>query len=415
MAKESYKSIKAKLAKKYDLRIASMSDVIEPTDSVSSGNLALDHILGIGGFPRGRSIELFGSPSSGKSSCATMLAASTQKLIKEGHPDFKDKVILYMDHENAMDLEYAKALGLDVEHESFEFSQPDSFEQSANVVIGLIETGDVALVIFDSVAAMVAEAALALEIGSNRPMIQAKLMSDFLKKLNGLAARTKTTVIFLNHIMEVVDMSGGPGARYKKYSTPGGRALKFYASVRIEFKQIKNHKAKSIDELTRETVENVESTDVLIQIVKSKVAPPFKRAVVRVRFGRGFDNAYTALQVLVGHKKIIVAGGRFHYFHNLPELVTDDMPRAATGTHRPYIDTESQVFEWLDSKPEWRAKFIQAAEDLLKVAPALIEAPIADEELAELQEEAADSELAPEDLLGFDAKSVIDLTDKEQE
>lgn len=394
MTKDSFASILAKASKKYDLRIGNMNSVLEDVDAISTGSIAFDNALGVGGFPRGRSIELYGPPSSGKTTAALMAMASAQKLITEGHPDFKGKKLLYMDHEHAVDLEYAKKLGLDAEDESFLIAQPDSFEQSANISFELISTGEIAMATYDSVAAMVSEKALEAEIGKSLPAIQARLMSDFLKKLNGTLNETKTSAIFLNHIMEVMEMGGKPG--YKKYSTPGGRALKFYASVRVEFQQVGNLKGTQTDELTKEETEIIEATDVRIRIVKNKVAPPFKQAKVRVRFGRGFDNAYTALQILKGRKKLPVTASRFHYFHLLPELITDDMLRTPAKPRtdpRPYIDTEARLFDKLDADPVWRQKFIDAA-----IAALSDEIPVEEvspDDILEMAEEAAENDIEP--------------------
>ncbi len=185
-----------------------------------------------------------------------------------------------------------------------------------------------------------------------------------------------------------MEMGGGRGG-YKKYSTPGGRALKFYASVRIEFQQIKNLKGKSVDELTHEVEELIEATDVRIRVVKNKVAPPFRQAVVRVRFGRGFDNAYTALKILAGHKKIMMGAGGYFFFHNLPDLA-EGMDRLATGTHRPYIRGEASLFDRLDTDPVWREAFIQAARDVLNEDPDAAAVPVNPDDLAELEDEASE-------------------------
>lgn len=358
----------ASLSKKYDLRLGNLSSVLEPVDAVSTGNMAIDHILGVGGFPKGRSIELFGPSSSGKTTLAGQVAANVQRLILQGAPGFENKKILYMDHEYSVDTEYFRALGLDAEDDSFLLAQPDTLEQSGNVACGLVETGQVALVIFDSVAAMVSSAAMDSEVGSSLPALQARLMSDLLKnKLNGLLSSTGCIGVFLNHIAEEINIGGYQRSGYKKMTTPGGRALKYYSSVRVEFRQIKNLKGARFNELTMAETDMIEATDVLVKVVKNKCATPFREAIVRVRFGRGFDEAFTALQILTGHKLIQAPGGGFLYFHNVPELVTDDMARSEKGD-RPYIRGEAALFEKLDTDPEWREKFCLRAREALQGA-----------------------------------------------
>jgi recombination protein RecA len=343
----------AKLSKQYEIRAGSLASIADEVTSISSGNLAIDHVLGVGGLPVGRNVELYGPPSCGKTTTAIQAAAELQrKIISEG----LDWYIIYLDYEHAMDPKYVRALGLDVDHPSFIFAQPDNFEQGANLAIGLIETGKVRLMIADSVASMTPETMTGQEVGKATVALQARLMSDFLKKLNAL-------IHFLNHINEVLDMGGGGRPGVKRYSTPGGRALKFYASVRVEYKQVENIRAAYRDPLSGVMVERPEASTVKVRVVKNKVAPPFQECVVRVRFGRGFDNGWTALQVLTSYSKIKKSGA-YYYFNATPELIHEDMSTSSTG--RPYIQGEPKMMAFMDAHPEWRELAISMATQLVR-------------------------------------------------
>jgi recombination protein RecA len=365
--KESFSDIVSQVSKKYDLEMGSLKDVAPVMSSLSTGNLAIDEILGVGGFPVGRVIELYGPPSSGKSTCAAQTAAWVQRQIREGNPRFAGKRIVYMDHEQVFDVDYARALGLDVDdEETFLFAQPKTLEQSANVSRRLVATGDVALIIYDSVAEMMPSLLEEKETGEATMALRARLLGDFLSVFNPLLQETQTTAIFINHLMEVMSVGGRPGM--KSYSTPGGRSLKFYSSVRVSFQQIKQIKGAQYSSLSNDMEDMVEASDVKVKVEKNKVAKPFKTATVRVRFGRGFDNAYTALQILIGHKQIVKATGGYYYFHRLPNLVTPDMPVKASGTPNPYIRGDRMFFDWVDSKPEWAAALVEEAQVILDSA-----------------------------------------------
>ncbi len=372
----------ASASKKYNISIGPMGSIAEDVEFLTTGNLAIDYIIG-GGVPMGRSVELYGPPSSGKTTTALQVAAELQKVIIAGGDESRgihaDDVIVYFDYEQSMDHTYAKALGLDVEHTTLKFAQPDTLEDGANLALDLIKTGRVRLIIFDSVAAMNPSAKAEAEIGKSLPAVQAKLMKDFGVTLNTVAKKGNTTVLFINHLMEKMEMGGArrPGMPAAT-TTPGGSALKFFASVRVEYKQIRQNKANVIDPLTNEPMLIPTSTDTQVKVVKNKVAPPFRQAKVRVRFGYGFDNFWTALQVLLANKKIMYSQGRY-YFHNGTEdgLAPEWMDREKTGTHRPVIHGEGNVFQAGDEHPEWRQAAIDLAtrvaaentESLSKVAP----------------------------------------------
>lgn len=361
----------AKASADYHLRIGPLTEV-EPVDAITTGNLGIDYVTGVGGLPYGRSVELYGPPSSGKTTTALQAAASLQQEIIESG---REEYICYFDHEQALDPAYCEQLGLDLSHPSWLFSQPDSLEQSVEISRKLIDTGQVRMGIWDSVASMTPEKSLMAESGKVSIALQARMMSEFMKQLNPLIRHNRCAAVFLNHRSEVINM-GGPPKTFKTYTTPGGKALKFYASLRIEYVQIKNIIGEAEDVLTAETVKRVEATNVRVKVVKNKVATPFKEAVVRVRFGRGFDNGYTALQVLLGHKRIWRPSNDKSrlYFHNAPQLVRDDMPRAK-GNDRPYLRGEGAVIALMDSDEAWRMRMIQMAEEVVAEA-GMVDAPV---------------------------------------
>lgn len=254
---------------------------------------------------------------------------------------------------------------MDINHESFLLTQPDTLEDGANLAVELIATGRIRLVIWDSVASMMPSAKAEAEIGKSLPAVQAKLLSDLGQKLNPLLYQHQTLNIFVNHLKEVLSMNR-PAHLGPKMGTPGGVALKFYASVRVEYKQIGQIKEKILDPLSGQEVEITGAINVEVKVTKNKVAPPFRKAVVRVRFGRGFDNFWTSLQILLSAKKVMYSSG-YYYFHRVEDegLVPEWMERAKTGTKRPYIYTDARIFRAADDYPEWREDFIRVAEKAL--------------------------------------------------
>lgn len=300
------------------------------------------------------------------STSAMQAAAAFQRRAEAGEVGYAGKVILYMDHENAMDPAYAKALGVDIDSDMFLFAQPDSLEDSANISRELVASGQVGLAIYDSVAAMIPKAALEAETGKASVALQARGMADFLKAFVGELHAQGTTAIFLNHLAEVIDMGGGGRPGVKRYTTPGGRALKFFASVRVEFRQVKNITEDVYDDLTNDTTKQVMATDVKVKVVKNKVAPPFKQATVRVRYGKGFDQAYSAFDVLLKYKKVIAAGGGWFYFDRLPELAADMPMSGPEGKERPALRGLSNVLRYAENNPQWQGLLVEAAKDCLR-------------------------------------------------
>ena len=374
MEKIDYDKLLTAAQKKYNVSVGSLDSIVSDVKFFSTGNLAIDYVTG-GGIPLGRTVEVAGPPSSGKSTMALQATAEMQRIIKSGgDPDrgiSPDDKILYLDFEQALDPTYAKKLGLDFEDETILFTQPDTLEDGIDFMIAALKTGRVRLCVVDSVAAMTPSAqAEADSVGKSLPAIQAKLLKPMGQQLNPILAHYNASVIFINHEMEKMQMGGRPGMP-PVTTTPGGTALKYFASVRLSFKQLKRHKTKHTDPLTQEEIEIVTSTDVRIEAVKNKVAPPFRRAVTQVRFGAGFDNFWTAMTVLMAHKKVMYSSG-FFYFHKLAEeneelYAPEWMQRATTGTRRPYIRSEQALRELVE-KPKyfgWRDAIIAKAEEVI--------------------------------------------------
>lgn len=358
--------------KKYNITAGPMNQIASSVKFITTGNLAIDFMLG-GGIPLGRSVELSGFPSSGKTTTALQAAVSLQKIIIAGGDEElgirEDHCILFADYEQAMDKSYAKRLGLDTDHESFIYTAPDSLEDGAEFILAALETGRVLLVIIDSVPAMIPNAVADNEVSKSLPAAAAKSLAVFGKKLNPILAHNNATVIFINHLMEKIEMGGGrrPGMP-PATTTSGGMALKYFASVRVEYKQLKQHKSLIYDKLSGTEIEAVTSTDVRVKAVKNKVAPPFREAIVRVRFGTGFDNFWTAMNILVSNKLVMYQTGYF-YFHKIEDkgLAPEEwMKRATTGTHRPFIRSEKNLFKAADKYPEWVDGLVELAKHVLE-------------------------------------------------
>jgi recombination protein RecA len=260
---------------------------IAPIEVIPTGAISIDYALGIGGMPRGRVVEIYGPESSGKTTLALQVIAQAHKM---------GGLAAFVDAEHALDSAYARKLGVDLD--SLLVSQPDNGEQALEIVEVLVRSGSVDVVVVDSVAALVPRAEIEGEMGDSQMGLQARLMSQALRKLTGVVSKSKTCLIFINQLREKIGvMFGNPE------TTTGGRALKFYASVRVDIRRIAAIKDGDM----------VTGGRTRVKVVKNKLAPPFREAEFDVMYGEGISREGDLLDLAVEHKVVEKSGAWFAY------------------------------------------------------------------------------------------------------
>ena len=324
---QALKKIEKNYGKGAIMKLGEASDI--QISTVSTGSLSLDVALGVGGYPRGRIIEVYGPESSGKTTVALHAVAEVQK---------QGGIAAFIDAENALDPEYAKALWVNIDE--LLLSQPDTGEQGLAIADALVSSGAVDIVVVDSVAALVPRAEIEGEMGDSHMGLQARLMSQALRKLSGSINKTKTIAIFINQIREKVGvMYGSPE------TTPGGRALKFYSTIRLDVRRAERIKSG----------EEVIGNRTKIKVAKNKVAPPFRVAEVDIMYGEGISREGDLVD-LASDMKIIKKSGSWYSYG-------EDRIGQGRENAKKYLRDHPEVYAEIDHKVRVAYGFEEETED----------------------------------------------------
>ena len=310
------------------------------TEAISTGSVALDIALGVGGIPKGRITEVYGPESSGKTTLALHLVAEAQRT---------GGICAYVDAEHALDPEYAKRLGVDIN--SLLVSQPSTGEEALEITDGLVRSGAVALIVIDSVAALVPKAEIEGEMGDSHMGLQARMMSQAMRKLSGSVSKTNTVIIFINQLREKIGvMFGNPETQ------PGGKALKFYASVRLDIRRVETLKQGT----------DMVGNRVKVKVVKNKVAPPFRQAEFDIMFGTGISRSGGILDMAIELGIANKSGSWFTY--------GDTRVGQGRENAKQFLDEHPEVMA------EMEAKVRDIAIGIPEKLPASLEADVTEEE-----------------------------------
>lgn len=310
--------------------------VVEDVGAISTNCLSLDAAIGVGGVPRGRIIEIYGPESSGKTTLALQVVASAQKT---------GGIAAYIDAEHAMDPEYAEKLGVNVDE--MLISQPDSGEQALEIAETLVRSNSVDVIVIDSVAALVPRAELDGDMGDSLPGLQARLMSQALRKITGIVSNSRTCFIFINQLREKIGVFFG-----SPETTTGGKALKFYASVRLDIRRIGAIKEgdKHVGNRTR------------VKVVKNKVAPPFRECEFDITYGEGISREGDLLDLAVNHNVVDKSGAWFSY--------TGERLGQGRENVKSMLKENREMFDRIEYDVKVKLGFIEAAEAPAKAAKA---------------------------------------------
>ena len=324
--KKALESVFAFIEKEYgEGSIMKLGDTqVSSVDSIPTGSLTLDMALGVGGLPRGRVIEIYGPESSGKTTVALHVVAEAQKMGGEA---------AFIDAEHALDPVYAQKIGVDIDN--LIVAQPDTGEQALDIAEALVRSGALDVIVIDSVAALVPKAEIEGEMGDAHVGLLARLMSQALRKLTAIIARSRTVVIFINQLREKVGVFYG-----NPETTPGGRALKFFASVRLDVRK-------------QEAIKNgteIVGNHTKVKVVKNKVAPPFKEAEFDILYGRGISKEGNILDVAVEHGIIKKSGAWFSYNGSKIGQGRDNVRKYMIENEEFTKDIERQVREILTAE-----------------------------------------------------------------
>lgn len=351
MSDKDLQKVLDKLSKKYDTPVGFLDKVGFSVDSISTKNIAIDWITGIGGLPLGRTVELFGPPSCGKTTLALQTAAEAQA---------KGLQVLYLDFEQAMDRDYASSLGVDIS--KMLITQPDSLEDGADMALELLEMIDVGLIIFDSVAAMVPRALQDADSGKDLVAPLARRMGPFTQRLNPILKQKNCCAIFLNHIRDMIGVATRPGFAPQR-TTPGGVALKYYASMRIEFALGAQHKEEIATALSGEKDKVATGRKVFATCVKNKLGPPYRKVELRMMYGSGFSQAFSVVEILKNHKVIRDSGGGVY---RIKESVLQADWMDFSDKNGFHVRGLSNLINRLAEQPDTLATWVQVAESVMR-------------------------------------------------